>query len=161
VSVDLNNPDVRPLEALWHELRRRHEARSASPGLRADLERALAQAYKDGRLSAEDTDRIRRELDDNCPAAVLAGNWQEVVANRPALGAFVQGPLGPDSFDSDEWLREDPARLASIVSELRAFNGDVDVVAASALAIADRAGIDENAADEAVASALGTVQRAG
>ncbi len=71
-----------------------------------------------------------------------------------ASPAFPRPAVGTEAPNLDEWLIEDPRRLANVVREAVRFGGDLKWVVAAILAEADRLGIPEAVADEIVGTAL-------
>jgi len=100
------------------------------------------EALSDGTppVSIEDRDFLRAHL-------------REIVPDRLALGAF---PRRDDRNApiADEWFREDPSRLARVVTEMRRFTADERRVAEAGAALARELGLEEEAAVEAIATGL-------
>jgi hypothetical protein len=128
--------------------------RSIDPDLRSDVLRAVDRAVAAGRLPAARANLVRAELDHSTPAAVLEAHADELIEDRPTLGAFPRAREGVEAPNLDEWLRSDPRRLGNVVREAIRFGGDLKSAVAAILAEADRLGIDPDVADEIVTSAL-------
>jgi hypothetical protein len=75
------------------------------------------------------------------------------MTGRPALGAF---PRRTDLTvpTAEEWIAEDPRRLAGVVAEMSRFTGDEVRVAEAAAGLARTLGIDEDVAVECIAQGL-------
>ena len=91
VTVDLDDPDPQSLELLWAELKRRFAPRQAEPDLYDVLCQRLTDIEDADSSKRLTCDAIRSELRCSRPSAVLSANWQELVEDKPALGAYLQG----------------------------------------------------------------------
>lgn len=160
VNVDLDDPDTSALERLDSELRRRRAVRSLDPSLRADVLRATDEAVDDGRLDTTEADQIRQQLDQMHPAVVLEQWGRKLIKDRPALGAFPSRNI-VKAPSPDEWIRQDPRRLAGIVLEAARFGSDLKAIAVAVLELADGLGIEEATADEIVAAAFHNLRHGG
>ncbi|HTV11390.1 MAG TPA: hypothetical protein VME20_05960 [Acidimicrobiales bacterium] len=89
VTIDLDDPDAQILERLWAELEARHASRNSDPELYDGVARCLDAAEHAGRLTAAGAEVIRAEMAGAHPAAVLEAHWRALVADRPAVGAFL------------------------------------------------------------------------
>ncbi|MGA3219992.1 MAG: hypothetical protein ABSE77_13090 [Acidimicrobiales bacterium] len=153
VSVDLDNPDPRDVERLWNEINRLHKVRGIDPELREGILRQLSEAVSEARLGEVEASTIRAELDRDYPSAVLSSHWRQIIRDRPALGAFPRRKL-PHVPTPEEWLREDPSRLAGVVAEMRHFGINFSAIVQAAVHLADCAGIDTRKADQTIAKAV-------
>ena len=81
-----------------------------------------------------------------------------VYAPRPALGAFPRRDT-PDAPSVDQWLRDDPRRLAGVIVEAARFTDDLKCIVVGVTNLADRVGIDEEEADKIIAAAIRLLQR--
>jgi hypothetical protein len=90
VIDDLANAPAEQLEKLWRELENRHASRRADPELYDGITRCLDQAERTGRLAPSDAEAIRAEMASAHPAVVLSAHREELVEDRPALGAYLE-----------------------------------------------------------------------
>lgn len=137
---------------LWARVERDKATREADPELREAILRCCG-ALADRERAAT----IRAELDQAHPAIVLEANWRVLIGNRPALGSFTGAFPRRDREvipTANEWLKDDPRRLAGVVAEMRRFTSDLPKIVQSALDLADSAGIDEQLADRVICAAL-------
>ncbi|MHB1845328.1 MAG: hypothetical protein ACYCWW_10910 [Deltaproteobacteria bacterium] len=155
---ELSQLSADDLARLWDAARRVHQARSVDPELRAALL---------GRLDElEDRDlaeRVRAELDEAAPAAVLEAHWPEIVPNRPALGTFAGAFPRRNRVvvpTASEWIADDPERLAGVVAEMARFSSDWRAIADATAKLADQAGIAEDVADAVIVQALRAAREA-
>lgn len=152
--VDLD--DASGLERAWQELEKRRQIRALNPKLRADVERAVHRALTAGGIDEAEAQAIQGELDEAHPSIVLAAHWKELTPNHSALGAFA--PAAPPTrvvpYGPNNWLREDPSRLAAVVIEISRFCKDEPRVAEAVLDQARRLGIEEDLAVGVIVKAL-------
>jgi hypothetical protein len=139
VTVDLDDPS--DVDRVWHVVAERHRARHADPELRASIVRRLAELA--GRITPAAAAEIRAALDELLPAVVLDAHRDVLIDNRPALGAFPRARFRP-SRSSEDWLREDPRRLAGLLQEALRFGHDVRRTVESVVDLAERLGIAED-----------------
>ena len=85
--IDLEDPCA--VDKLWSAYQRHHAGQQAEPELFDAICQLVADAEDSGRLPRLVCDGIRFELRRNRPSAVLSGFWQDLIENRPALGAFL------------------------------------------------------------------------
>lgn len=142
------------LEVLYAEVHRRRGPVQENPKLAAGVSRAVAVAESAGRLSAQEAAQVRSELARYHPGSVLAGWWRKLLPDRPALGAF--RTAFPRSADIGELYRRDPERaLSAYMAEVARFAGhDEDKVLETAAAFAQRVGIPDQVAEDALVAGL-------
>jgi hypothetical protein len=153
-TADLNALGVEQLQRIVDTLARLREHQEVEPELRATILRRVAEALSCGRITDEQAQAIRAELDEVVPSVVLQGHLEELVdLNRPALGAFPrQKPAR--ALDLEAFYRKDPLLLAELVRAGLRFGGDIRHIVQSVLAEADRLGIDPEVADKVVLQAV-------
>jgi hypothetical protein len=98
------------LEALWQKVNDLAKHRKIQPELRRSILRVAAQV--DPTLA----EQISRELDEAVPGAVIEAHQDELIPNKPTLGAF-PSPAKLEGASLEGWLREDPRRLRGVVFE--------------------------------------------
>ena len=158
--VDIDKLDASALESLWHELERARQFKNHDPELRDDIEKAITAALNDGRITELRALEIEVMLEEAVPSVVLEQTWRELIPNldRKALGAFPRREIGP-APDLDQWLRDDPSRLAGLVAEMGRFTNDLKRIASAVLDLADKLGIPEDVSDPIVSDALHALNR--
>lgn len=157
--VDLD--DIPGLESAIAELQRLDDLRKVDPELRADIERVISEALADNRIANEDATRLRHDLDEITPAAMLAANFHELVPNRPALGAYKHLRYELPKVDPLAEVRQrdhdDPTRLRGLVREIATFTDDREQIVRAAVAHAEACGISEETFVPIIAAALAGV----
>lgn len=158
-AIDLDSLNADQVLELWSRVEKAKATRDADPELRTAILKRCGQ-LNDRDLGAT----IRKELDEASPAVVLEAHFAELVPNRPALGAF-RGAWPRrarlDTPSADEWLKEDPRRLAGVVVEMRRFSSDLPKIVQSVLDLADSLSIEADLADRIVTGALRDARRSG
>jgi len=160
--VDLD--DAVGLQRAFDELQRAHDLHKIDPELRADIERTIDEGVVAGRLANEDAARMRSELDEVAPAAMLAANVKTLIENKPTIGYYRRAfPTRSSAEISDisGWLAADPSRIVGIVVEAARFSSDWLKIAEHATQLADAAGIDADAADRIIVDAIRSVRKVG
>ncbi len=152
-SVDLDRARVmldapgEYLEKLWARVNDLAEHRKIQPELRAGILRVAEQ------IDPALAEQLRHELDEATSAAVLEAHQDELIPDRPTLGAFpTSDRLTAPSIE--DWLREDPTRLRGVTFEVARFTKDDRAVATSVLTLANALEIDLKLAGDVVAHAL-------
>jgi hypothetical protein len=138
-------PEV--LERLWQTVSALAAHRKVDPELRRDLLRVAAK------VAPNLVPQIKKELDEAVPSAVLEAHQDQLVLDRPSLGAFPRR----DTLEAptvDEWLKEDPRRLRGVVLEVARFCGDDRLVVESVLGLAETLGVDGHLAADIIGYAL-------
>ena len=136
-----------PLEALWAKINELAEHRKIQPEVRRDILRVAEK------VAPELVAQLKHEMDEAVPSAVLEAHQDELVPDRPTLGAFPRR----DTLDAptvEDWLREDPRRLRGVVFETARFSADDQRVVESVLGLAHSLGIDLKLAADIVGHAL-------
>ncbi len=140
-----SDPDI--LERLWQKVDDLAKHRRIDPELRADILRVAEQ------IDPALAEQLERELDLAAPAVVLAAHEDELVPNRPTVGAFP--PADNITAPSiEDWFREDPTRLRGLVLEASRFTTDEKLVVEGVLELAFRIGIDRQLAVDVTTHAL-------
>jgi hypothetical protein len=141
-----------PLEALWQKVNELAEHRKVQPQLRCDILRVAEKVDPD--LVAP----IKKELDEAVPSAVLEAHQDELIPDKPTLGAFPT----PDRLTApsiEAWLLEDPRRLRGVLLESCRFSKDDRLVVQAVLQLAENVGIDLKLARDVVSHALMDARR--
>ena len=128
--------------------------RKIQPELRRDLLRVAE------RVDPDLAERLKDELDEAVPAAVLEAHWRELVPDRAALGAFPRRDC-IEAPTASELLTEDPLRLRNVTLEVARFTKDDRLVAESVLSLAEQLGIDPELAVDVVTHGLMDAARPG
>jgi hypothetical protein len=138
-------PEV--VEALWAKMVELWRHRKIDPELRAAI------IHIAERVCPELVDRLKHELDQFVPAVVLEAHQDELIEDKPTLGAFpCAGTMSAPSIEV--WLIEDPRRLRQVTLEVARFCADDRQVAESVLELAHDLEIDLNLAAGIVGHAL-------
>jgi len=157
VRIDLDEPDASAVQCVVDELRRRDAPRKADPGVYRYVLRRLGDLVAERTVSEQKANEIRAELTWAHPRAVLNAHWRLLIKDHPALGSFSGAfpcRAKPSAPTADEMLRQDPSRLAAVVTEMARFTSDLRAVAQGAIELADSAGIDEALADRIIVAAV-------
>jgi hypothetical protein len=97
-------------------------------------------------------------MDEAVPSAVLEAHQDELIPDRPTLGAFpTPGKLTAPSIEA--WLLEDPRRLRGVLLESCRFSKNDRLVVESVLQLAKDVGIDLRLARDVVSHALMDARR--
>ncbi len=138
-------PDV--LANLWLKVDSLWRHRQIDPELRRDILRVAAK------VAPELVAKLERELDEAVPAAVLEAHFNELIEDRPTLGAFPSASnITAPSIEA--WFVEDPRRLRGLVLEAYRFTSDERAIVQSVLGFAYKLGIDLAMAKDIVTHAL-------
>jgi len=163
VTLDLDDIATQGIEELVAELRRRHLPREADPKLYADLGRTIDKALAENRITADSAARMRKELDEISPAAMLESNFHELIENRPTIGHYRRAFPRRDRVEIpnvSDWIATDPDRLRGVIAESARFSSDWLAIAENATKLADAAGIPEDVANGIIVDAIRSVRRA-
>ncbi len=143
----LDGQHLDAIETLWRQVDALWRHRRIDPELRADILRVAT------RIAPELVEQIEVELDIATPAVVLEAHFNELIEDRPTLGAFpTQNTLEAPSVE--EWLKADPTRLRGVVLEMCRFTRNDRQVVTAVITLAERLGIALELAKDVVTHAL-------
>jgi hypothetical protein len=150
IEINLDNAD--DVARAWSEVERVLAVRATDPELRVALASATDRALAAERIDEATADRIRDEMDEMSPAAVLEAHASELIEDR-ALGEVSSPPTRPVILVADELrarLRQDPGNLRHVVAFARGITTDTRRLVELSLAVSDAAGIDRDVAEKII-----------